>query len=134
MSTELNYLFPDGPVLTGAQRQSLRDALSSARTAIFLTSAQRHVVREICHAAGDSKRKPEQCLIAFKMCLYEAADDLRIPPGAEKTLLLERFVSLFIEEMYRAEPESPNEDGYNRWRTVSGIIPTGNPGPPGAHP
>jgi hypothetical protein len=133
MSTALNRSFPAEPRLTRSQRESLRGALSSARKAIFFTPAQRQVVRDICHAAGDWKEKPEQCLVAFKAGLFEAANDLKMPAGAERTVLLERFVSLFIEEMYRAEPANPKEDGDNRWRTVSGIIPAGNREPPGAH-
>jgi hypothetical protein len=120
--------------LTRAQRESLRGALSSTRSAIFLTATQRQVVREICNAVGDSKEQPEQCLIAFKAYLFEAANALKIPPGRERTILLERFVSLFIEEMYRAAPANPSEDGDNRRGSVSGIIPAGNRGPPGAHP
>ncbi len=133
MSTPLNYSLPTGSRLTHAQRESLRNALGSARKGIFLTPLQRQAIREICRAAGDSRLRPEQSLIVFKVCLFQAADDLKIPPGAERANLLERFVSLFIEEMYQPEPDKASEDGDGRGRMMGGIIPAGNREPPAAH-
>jgi hypothetical protein len=133
MSSELKYSSPAGPLLTRIQREDLKGSLRSAHTGIFLTSVERQSVREICHAAGDLKRNPEQSLIAFKAFLKEAADDAHIPLGRERAILLERFVTLFIEEMYRAEPKSASEDGDCRGKTISGIIPPASHGSPDAH-
>jgi hypothetical protein len=133
MSSQLKYSSPAGPLLTRIQREDLKRSLRSAHTGIFLTSVERQSVREICHAAGDLKRRPEQSLIAFKAFLNDAADDAQIPLGRERAILLERFVSLFIEEMYRAEPKSAREDGDCRGTTVSGIIPRASHGLPDAH-
>ena len=133
MAKRLNHSFPAELRLTRAQRDSLRGALSSARSAIFLTEGQRQVVREICHAVRESEEKPEQCLIAFKVWLFEAANALQIPPGSQRTTLLERFVSQFIEDMYRPEAAKPTQED-NRWASMSGITPAGNRGQPGAHP
>ena len=134
MSTQLDYSTPAGPRLTHTQRESLRSALASARKGIFLTDLQRQAVREICHTNGDLKRTPEQSLIGFKACIFQAADELTIRHGPERANLLERFVSLFIEEMYRAEPVSPSEDGDGLRKMMGGIIPAGNREPPAAHP
>ena|SRR2546423_14425547 len=133
MSTELKYLSPAGPLLTRIQRESLKSALRSAHVGIFLTALERQSVREICHAAGDLRRKPEQSLIAFKAYLNDAANDAQIPLGRERAILLERFVSLFIEEMYRAEPKSASEDGDCRGKSVSGVTPPASHGSPDAH-
>jgi hypothetical protein len=126
MSSELKYSSPAGPLLTRDERELLKNALRSAHTGIFLTSVERQSVREICHAAGDLKRKPEQSLIAFKAFLNDAANEADIPLGRERAILLERFVSLFIEEMYRAEPKSTSEDGDYRIDPSTGIIPPSN--------
>ena len=133
MAKRLNYSFPAELRLSRAQRDSLCSALSSARSAIFLTPAQRQVVRDICHVAGKSQEKPEHRLIAFKAWLFDAANALQIPPGSERTTLLERFVSQFIEEMYRTEPANQTQE-QNRWVSMSGITPAGNREQPGAHP
>lgn len=133
MSSELKYSSPSDPLLTRIQRESLKRALRSAHTGIFLTSVERQSVRELCHAAGDLKRKPEQSLIAFKAFLNDAADDAQIPLGRERAILLERFVSLFIEEMYRAEPKSASEDGDGLGVTLGRISPPASSGSPDVH-
>lgn len=132
MSTQLNYSTPTGPRLTHPQRESLRNALASSHNGIFLTDLQRQAIREICHADGDL-RTPEQYLIAFKVSLYQAADELKIRHGPERADLLERFVSLFIEEMYRPEPTNESGDGDGRGKRLGGIIPAENREPPAAH-
>jgi hypothetical protein len=132
MSSESQHSAPAGPLLTRAQRETLTKALVSAHTGIFLTSVERQSVREICHAAGDLRRKPEQSLVAFKAFINEASTEAGIPLGRERAMLLERFVSLFIEEMYRAEPKNASDDGDYREKTVSGIIPPPNRGLPDA--
>jgi len=46
--------------------------------------------------------EPEKFLIAFKIALVEAANAQGIPHGAERTAMLSRLVSVFIDELYSA--------------------------------
>lgn len=124
--------FSRGGQLTPSQRESLRDALSSARKGESLTLAQREAVRALCHATGDVRRSPERCLAVFKSCLNEAASEAGMPLGRERTKILERFVSLFIDEMYRLEAPEPVDDTECRGKAASGIIPAESRGLPDA--
>jgi len=45
--------------------------------------------------------EPEDFLIAFKLALTDAANDVGIPPGPERNDHLSRLVSACIEEFYR---------------------------------
>jgi len=99
-----------------------------------LASVQRRAVREICNAVRDINQSPEQSLIAFKAGLNEAADEASIRPSRERSDLLDRFVTLFIEEMYRSEPRSAGEDGAARGKTTGGITSVSSSGSPEARP
>lgn len=61
---------------------------------------QRDALRELCENFRDSPQGPEKLLVAFKASLIEAANDARLPYGAERSELLSRMVSVFIEELY----------------------------------
>jgi len=60
---------------------------------------------------GPPERKhfePEDFLIAFKLALVDAANDVGIRPSPERNDFLSRLVSVYIEEFYRFPP---NGDG-----------------------
>ena len=54
--------------------------------------------------------EPEDFLIAFKLAVVEAANDVGIPPGPERNDFLSRLVSVYIEEFYRF-PLTADGDG-----------------------
>lgn len=89
--------------LTDSQRRLLREALRSGENSEQLTSSQRQVIREICVALGNHTTKPEQLLVAFKGSLTEIANDARLPLGGERSAVFDRFVSGFIEELYKPQ-------------------------------
>lgn len=100
-----------------------------------LTAIQRRAVREICETARGFNQSPEQSLIAFKAGLRDAADNARIVPGRDRSDLLDRFVSFFIEEMFRSELRPNSEDGADgaaRGPTIGGISPATSSGSPEA--
>jgi len=54
---------------------------------------------------GPPERKhfePEDFLIAFKLALVDAANDVGIRPSPERNDFLSRLVSVYIEEFYRS--------------------------------
>jgi len=118
--------------LTQVQQEVLSSALTSTAKGKALTAVQRRAVREICDTARELNQSPEQSLIAFKATLREAADAAKILPGRDRSDLLERFVSLFIEEMFRSEPRPRGEDGAGRGATIGGISPAASSGSPEA--
>jgi hypothetical protein len=66
-----------------------------------VTSAQRLVLRQICSAPERVTFEPEDFLIAFKLALVDAANDVGIPPGPDRSDFLSLLVSVYIEEFYR---------------------------------
>jgi hypothetical protein len=89
--------------LTDELRTLLKSAASNSRlVSRALTSADRQAIRQICASVDHTSQKPEQLLIEFKASLNYAANDAHIPPGPERTELLDQFVSCFIEELYGA--------------------------------
>ena len=89
--------------LTDSQRSLLRDALRSDQNSKQLTSSQREAIREIRVALGNHTTKPEKLLVAFKGSLNEIANDARLPLGGERSAVMDRFVSAFIEELYKPQ-------------------------------
>jgi hypothetical protein len=89
--------------LTESQRSLLRDALRSDQNSKQLTSSQREAIREIRVALGNHTTKPEKLLVAFKGSLDEIANDARLPLGGERSAVMDRFVSAFIEELYKPQ-------------------------------
>jgi hypothetical protein len=45
---------------------------------------------------------PEDFLIAFKLALVDAANEVGIKPGPERNDFLSRLVTVYIEEFYRS--------------------------------
>jgi hypothetical protein len=101
--------------LTDSQRSLLRDALRSDQNSKQLTFSQREAIREIRVALGNHTTKPEQLLVAFKGSLNEIANDARLPLGGERSAVMDRFVSAFIEELYKPQrtPRTGADDESN---------------------
>ena len=89
--------------LTDSQRSLLQDALRSGENTERLISTQRQAIREIRAALGNHATRPEQLLVAFKRLLNEVANDARLPLGGERSTVIDRFVSAFIEELYKPQ-------------------------------
>jgi len=75
--------------------------MTDGATAKTVSDEQRSVLREICSAPERKHFEPEDFLIAFKLALVDAANDVGIPPGPERNDFLSRLVSVYIEEFYR---------------------------------
>src|SRR5689334_4247261 len=102
-------------MLTPSQRKLVRVALSSPSLGLFVTREQRAAIRELC-AGLKPDGQPEKILIAFKSALEEAADEAHVPLGSERSLMLSRIISVFIDELY-----SCNGIGPRRVESRSGL-------------
>ena len=85
--------------------------MTEGATSKTVSAEQRHVLRQICAAPELKTFEPEDFLIAFKLALVDAANDIGIPPGPERNDFLSRLVSACIEEFYRSPS---NGDGAGR--------------------
>jgi hypothetical protein len=120
--------------LTDSQRSLLRDALRSGENSDQLTSSQRQVIREIRVALGNRTTKPEKLLVAFKGSLTEIANDARLPIGGERSAVFDRFVSAFIEELYKPQRTTmTNADGESNGSGPLAFTPTETHGLSDAH-
>jgi hypothetical protein len=63
---------------------------------------QRVLIRRISSAPERDRFEPEHFLIAFKLALVDAANEVGIPPGPDRNDFLARLVTVYIEEFYRA--------------------------------
>jgi hypothetical protein len=80
----------------------LRSAMSDGATdKKSVTSEQRSILRQICSAPERRTFEPEDLLIAFKLALVDAANDVGITPGPDRNDFLSRLVTAYIEEFYR---------------------------------
>ena len=123
------------PLLTHAQLVLLKSALAEGVTPDSVSASQRQAIREIRNAAGDRPQTPEKLLIAFKALLNEAASDSSVPPGSERSVLFDRFVTAFIEELYRSEATSWTfADGVSHAKTPTPFTPAKTLGLSDAHP
>lgn len=87
--------------LPPSHQESLRTALGGRGSERIVTSEQRAVIRGICSAPERQSVEPEDFLIAFKLALVDAANDVGIQPGPDRNDFLARLVSVYIEEFYR---------------------------------
>jgi len=76
--------------------------MSDGVTDKTVTLEQRSVLRQICAAPERVAFEPEDFLIAFKLALVDAADEVAIKLGPERNDFLSRLVSAYIEEFYRS--------------------------------
>jgi hypothetical protein len=66
-----------------------------------VNSEQRALIRQICSAPEKLTFAPEDFVIAFKLAITNAANEVGIRPGPERNDLLARMVSICIEEFFR---------------------------------
>jgi hypothetical protein len=100
MSIERLRPTPESLPLTSNQQQLLKESLVPVSENAEGEFARRQAIREFCVASRALAQRPEQLLIVFKESLIEAANEANIPPGPERSALLGRVVSVFIEELY----------------------------------
>jgi hypothetical protein len=65
---------------------------------------QRAIINQICSAPEKLTFAPEDFVIAFKLALTNAANEVGIRPGPDRNELLARLVSVCIEEFFRPPP------------------------------
>jgi hypothetical protein len=107
--------------LPPSHQDSLRRALGDG-TASTVTPELRMVLRQICSAPERMSFEPEDFLIAFKLALVEAANDVGISPGPERSDFLSRLVSVYIEEFYRYPAVGDNaKNGGGQELAVGGV-------------
>ena len=82
-------------------RELLRAALTQG-TGHTVSSEQRAIVHQICSAPEKGTFAPEDFVIAFKLALADAANEVGIPLGPDRNDFLARMVSVCIEEFFRA--------------------------------
>jgi len=110
MSIDGKRASPSVLTLTRVEHERFKATLLSARMGVLLMSAQRQAIRDVLQAAGVQTKKPEQCVVAFKALFNEAATEIGMPLGRERSSMLDRFVSTCIEEMYRMEAQRGGDD------------------------
>jgi hypothetical protein len=86
-----------------------------------VTSEQRAIIRQICSAPEKLSFAPEDFVIAFKLALTNAANDVGIRPGSDRNDLLARMVSVCIEEFFLLPPDIQARPG----KTISASSPQG---------
>ena len=79
----------------------LRTALKLSGTAPTVSPEQRAIINQICSAPEKLAFAPEDFVIAFKLALTDAANEVGIRPGSDRNELLARLVSVCIEEFFR---------------------------------
>jgi hypothetical protein len=103
----------------------LRTALRLTGTGRAVTNEQRAIIHQICSGPEKIAFAPEDFVIAFKLALTEAANDVGIRPGSERNDLLTRMVSVCIEEFFRlpSTGDAPNTDSAPRASSAQEITP-----------
>ena len=107
------------------QEELLRSALRLSGTGGRVTSEQRAIIHQICSAPEKLKFAPEDFVIAFKLALTNAANDVGIRPGPDRNDLLTNMVSVCIEEFFRlpATGDGPSVSTAIRESSVQEITP-----------
>ena len=90
--------------LPQSHQELLKSAMTDGARSKTVSAEQRSVLRQICSAPERKHFEPEDFLIAFKLALVDAANDIGIAPGPERNDFLSRLVSVYIEEFYRFPP------------------------------
>jgi hypothetical protein len=103
----------------------LQAALRLSGTGGTVTSEQRAIIRQICSAPEKLTFAPEDFVIAFKLALADAANNVGIRPGPERNDLLTRMVSVCIEEFFRlpTTDDSPKTSSAPRTSSAQEIFP-----------
>ncbi len=87
-----------------AHRESLMTAFRDADVRLAVSTKMIAAIREICAEARANGQGPERALVEFKFALADAANDVEMPLGPDRSRLLAGLVSTFIAELY--EPTS----------------------------
>ena len=85
--------------LPPSHQELLREVLGGASD-VVVSVEQRTAIRKICSAPERDRFEPEDFLIAFKLAIVDAANDVGIPPGPDRNEFLARLVTVYIEEFY----------------------------------
>ena len=88
--------------LPAAHLELLKVVMSDGVIDRNITPEQRSIVRQICSAPERVCFEPEDFLIAFKLALVDAANEVGIKPGPERNDFLSGLVTVYIEEFYRS--------------------------------
>jgi len=86
------------------QRDALKLALRDTVDRSSVTPVMLLAIRQICSDARKQGEGPERSLVEFKLSLTDAANELEIPLGPDRSRLFSGLVSSFIEELYRPAP------------------------------
>jgi hypothetical protein len=93
--------------LPPSHQELLRVVMRGSPDDVVVSSEQRAAIRQICAGPERHRFEPEDFLIAFKLAIVDAANDVGIPPGPDRNEFLAQLVTVYIEEFYR----EPLEDG-----------------------
>lgn len=85
----------------GTRREALRTALHDSGAHPAVTPELLAAIRAICSDAQQRSQGPERSLVEFKVSLTDAANEVEMPLGPERSKLIDGLVSTFIEEFYR---------------------------------
>ena len=88
--------------LPSSHLELLKVLMRNGVTARSVTPEQRSALRQICASPERMTFEPEDFLIAFKLALVDAANEVGIKPGPERNDFLARLVTVYIEEFYRS--------------------------------
>lgn len=86
---------------SGSQREALKIALHESGAHPAVTPELLAAIRAICSDAQLRSQGPERSLVEFKLSLTDAANEVEIPLGPDRSKLIDGLVSTFIEEFYR---------------------------------
>jgi hypothetical protein len=114
--------------LPASHQELLRIVLRGASDDLVVSSAQRAAIRQICSAPERHRFEPEDFLIAFKLAIVDAANDVGMPPGLNRNEHLARLVTVYIEEYYGGPADgngSAHENGHS-FRGVGTLLPITN--------
>ena len=102
----------------------MQAALRLSGVGTRVTSEQRAIIRQICSAPEKMTFAPEDFVIAFKLALTNAANDVGIRPGPDRNDLLTSMVSVCIEEFFRL-PSTGEASNISSATKVSSVQETG---------
>lgn len=97
----MQYNQEQGVSSNGIQREALRAALHESGAHPAVTPELLAAIRAICSDAQLHRKGPERSLVEFKLSLTDAANEVELPLGPERSKLIDGLVSTFIEEFYR---------------------------------
>jgi hypothetical protein len=86
-----------------------------------VSSAQRAAIRQICSTPERERFESEDFLIAFKLAIVDAANDVGIPPGPDRNDFLARLVTVYIEEFYGGPAADGNVTAQENGRSFRGV-------------